>query len=78
MYYSLYSVLVCFVAEVTCEVLEAVDPHQSMIDLSSLDPTVFTSCPDLLNADNYNVLQLQNIVQQAYSVCNNCMPSHFI
>jgi len=43
-------------------------PHQSTIDMSNLNLSVFTECPEALNADNYNASQLSVIVGQLHQV----------
>jgi len=53
-----------FVA-VTCDELWSLSPHQSTVDLSNLNQSVFTECPDALNADNYNASQISVIADQA-------------
>jgi len=60
-------VLLCIVS---CDALSSVSPHQATLDLSNLNHSVFTDCPDALNADNYDASKLQLIVEQAYQVCS--------
>ena len=56
-----------FVA-VSCNILWEVWPHLSILDLSHLNLSVFTECPEALNTD-HNASQIPIIVEQAYQVC---------
>jgi len=58
---------------VTCDTLESVTDYQSTIDLSNLNRSVFTDCPEALNADNYNASQISVIAQQALNVSVHCI-----
>jgi len=53
---------------VSCDILESITGYQSTIDLSNLNQSVFTDCPEALNDDNYNASQISSIAQQALNV----------
>ena len=64
---SFYLMITYFVA-VSCNILWEVWPHLSILDLSHLNLSVFTECPEALNTD-HNASQIPIIVEQAYQVC---------